>query len=161
MLEDPLLDKIVRTEHEIVEIRNALKTYQDGLPFLRRLYTGTSSKALALRRVRDEYYQSLNTELDYRLLQEPGLPCMRANLLKAKVSAEELNMVCMTFISAGMAPTVATLYWSLAFLAQRPDIQSEAMVAIAAHWESHPPEHDLEDNARCGYIVALVKECLR
>ena len=60
-----------------------------------------------------------------------------------------------------MAPTVATLQWSLAFLAQRPDIQAAAFAAMQKHLKEKGPLEDIEDDQGCQYIVALIKECLR
>ncbi|CZR67154.1 uncharacterized protein PAC_17053 [Phialocephala subalpina] len=84
---------------------------------------------------------------------------MCSDLLEREdVDDEELNLVCLTFISAGMAPIVATLQWSLALLAQRPDIQATACEALLNNYGDG--EHMLgkvDDDQGCEYIVALVK----
>ena len=82
-------------------------------------------------------------------------------LNRADVTEEELNLTCLTFVSAGMAPTVATLQWSIALLAQRPDIQATAFSAIQDYSGKDVVLGDEEDDQGCQYIVALVKECLR
>jgi 3-hydroxyphenylacetate 6-hydroxylase len=161
-LDDPLLHEIVDVEHQIVEMRNTMTNYQDCLPFLRLPFSSTTRKAVELRQRRDTYYNSLNTGLEDRLHNDPTIPCIRADLMRANVSEEELNLICLTFISAGMAPTVATLQWSLAYLARRPDIQAEAFHALQQHHgSSSAPLGDINDDQGCAYIVALAKECLR
>ena len=161
-LDDPILHEIVDVEHQIVEMRNTMTNYQDCLPFLRFPFSSITRKAVELRKRRDTYYNSLNAGLDDRLCYDHTVPCIRADLMRANVSEEVLNLICLTFISAGMAPTVATLQWSLAYLAQRPDIQAEAFQALQQHYGgSSGPLGDINDDQGCAYIVALAKECLR
>jgi 3-hydroxyphenylacetate 6-hydroxylase len=161
-LEDPLLAEIVEVEHEIVNMRNTMTNLQDCIPILRTLLSGTTKKALKLRQRRDIYFAQLNDELDDRIQKGTHTPCIRSEMLnRADVNEEELNLTCLTFVSAGMAPTVATLQWSVALLAQRPDIQAAAFKAIQDYCGKDMVLGDEEDDQGCQYIVALVKECLR
>jgi 3-hydroxyphenylacetate 6-hydroxylase len=162
-LEDPLLEEIVTVEHEIVNMRNTMTNLQDCIPLLRFPWSRTTKKALNLRQRRDAYFSQLNGELDGKILKGINEKCIRAELLeRGDVDEEELNLVCLTFISAGMAPTVGTLQWSLAFLAQRPDIQAAAFKSIQEHYENeYKVLGDIDDDQGCEYIVALIKECLR
>lgn len=162
-LSDPLLTEIVTVEHEIVNMRNTMTNLQDCIPLLRFPWSRTTKKALGLRKRRDAYFAQLNGELDRKIMDGTKRNCIRAELLERDdVDEEELNLVCLTFISAGMAPTVATLQWSIAFLAQRPDIQAAAFSAIREHYgKDYKPLGDVDDDQGCQYIVALIKECLR
>jgi 3-hydroxyphenylacetate 6-hydroxylase len=162
-LADPLLTEIVQVEHEIVNMRNTITNLQDCIPLLRFPWSRTTKKALSLRRRRDAYFAQLNGELDRKIIEGTQRSCIRAQLLEREdVDEEELNLVCLTFISAGMAPTVATLQWSIAFLAQRPDIQAAAFIAINEHYGNrYKTLGDIDDDQGCQYIVALIKECLR
>ena len=161
-LDDPLLVEIATVEHEIVNLRNTMTNLQDCIPLLRHPWTQTTKKALELRQRRDTYFAQLNNELDSAVLAGTHQPCIRADLLgREDVDQEELNLICLTFISAGMAPTVATLQWSLALLAKRPEIQATALRAIREHYGKDMPLGEVEDDQGCQYVVALVKECLR
>lgn len=162
-LADPLLTEIVTVEHEIVNMRNTMTNLQDCIPLLRFPWSGTTKKALSLRRRRDGYFAQLNGELDAKIMEGKNMSCIRAELLERDdVDEEELNLVCLTFISAGMAPTVASLQWSIALLAHRLDIQAAAFSAVQEHYgREYRPLGDIDDDQGCQYIVALIKECLR
>lgn len=161
-LEDPLLVEIAQVEHEIVNLRNPMTNLQDCIPALRFPWSRTTKKALELRQRRDTYFAQLNDDLDERLQKGEQVSCIRAELLhRPDVDDEELNLICLTFISAGMAPTVATLQWSLALLARRLDIQQAALQAIQEHYKDNTVIGDVDDDQGCQYIVALAKECLR
>ena len=161
-LEDPLLTEIAQVEYEIVNLRNPMTNLQDCIPALRLPWSQTTKKALELRQRRDAYFTQLNHDLDERVRQGSHTPCIRAELLhQPDVDEEELNMICLTFISAGMAPAVATLQWGIALLATRPDIQQTALHAIREHYKDSAPIGDPNDDQGCPYIVALAKECLR
>ncbi len=155
-LKDPLLA-------EIVNMRNTITNTQDCVPILRFLWSSTTKKALVLRQRRDAYFAQLNNELYEKLQNGEAQSCIRADLLeRADVDEEELNLVCLTFISAGMAPTVASLQWSVAFLSQRPDIQATAFNSIREHYgDDYKALGDIDDDQGCAYITALIKECLR
>jgi 3-hydroxyphenylacetate 6-hydroxylase len=161
-LKDPLLTEIVQVEHEIVNLRNTMTNLQDCIPVLRFPWNNTTKKALELRQRRDTYFNQLNGGLDKALLEGTNAHCIRAELLgREDVNQEELNLICLTFISAGMAPTVATLQWSIALLAKRPDIQEATLRAIRHYYQDNPSLRDIEDDQGCQYVVALIKECLR
>jgi 3-hydroxyphenylacetate 6-hydroxylase len=135
---------------------------QDCIPALRFPWSQTTKKALELRQRRDTYFAHLNDDLDERLQKGEQVSCIRAELLhRPDVDDEELNLICLTFISAGMAPTVVTLQWSLALLARRLDIQQAALQAIQEHYKDNTVIGDVDDDQGCQYIVALAKECLR
>lgn len=161
-LHDPLLQEIAQVEHEIVNLRNPMTNLQDCIPAIRFSWSHITKQALELRHRRDTYFAQLNHDLDERLQKGEQTSCIRAELLnRPDVDEEELNLICLTFISAGMAPTVATLQWSLALLAKRPNIQEAALHAIQNHYQGNTVIGDVDDDQGCQYIVALAKECLR
>jgi 3-hydroxyphenylacetate 6-hydroxylase len=80
------------------------------------------------------------------------------------IDSKQVQLTCLTFVSAGMAPTSATLQWSIAMLAHRPDIQLAAFNALQDHYrqdEALAQMGTAYDDQTCVYIVALVKEFLR
>jgi 3-hydroxyphenylacetate 6-hydroxylase len=161
-LDDPLLTEIPEVEHQIVNLRNTMTNLQDCIPLLRFPWSSTTKKAESLRERRAIYFTQLNRELDERTRNGTQKPCLRANLLsRSDVSEEELNLISLSFISAGMSPTSSTLDWSIALLAQRPDVQDAAYEAIKDHYKGDTILGSAEDDQGCAYIVALAKECLR
>ena len=160
-IDDPLFDELCHVEHEIVNLRNPITNYQDCHPFLRHIWSRTSKRAIELRQHRDNYFHQLNKELDERLAADPNIRCFRADLLRNEVEEPEVNLVCLSFLSAGMAPTVCTLQWTLALLSQRPDIQKQAYQELTKHYAAPPALGSENDDGGCAYIVALIKECLR
>jgi 3-hydroxyphenylacetate 6-hydroxylase len=165
-LEDPLLDEIVHVEHEMVNMRNTIHNLEDCIPMLRlNPFSTQFRKAKQLRERRDVYFNSLNAELDDRRANGTAVPCIRSALLdRADVEEDQVQLTCLTFVSAGMAPTSATLQWSIAMLAQRPDIQHAAYDTLRERYENDEALIDrgtAHDDQSCDYIVALVKECLR
>ena len=49
----------------------------------------------------------------------------------------------------------------LGLLAQRPDIQDKAAKAIQEMYGQDEPMCSVEDDQKCAYVAALVRECLR
>ncbi|KGQ01723.1 hypothetical protein PAAG_11575 [Paracoccidioides lutzii Pb01] len=73
----------------------------------------------------------------------------------------ELTSISLTMLSGGLDTLTALMAWSIALLANRPDIQEKATAAIK---EMHPEDVPLcpaSDDQGCQYIVALVRELLR
>jgi 3-hydroxyphenylacetate 6-hydroxylase len=64
-------------------------------------------------------------------------------------------------LSGGLDTITTLVAWSIALLAQRPDVQEKAIEAIREFFPSHQPLCDSHDDEKCAYIVALVRECLR
>jgi 3-hydroxyphenylacetate 6-hydroxylase len=105
----------------------------------------------------------LNSELDDKILKGTQSSCIRAELLEPEdVDEEELGLVHLAFLYVGIAPAVATLQWSIDFLAQRPDIQVATLHAIQTHCGNDCKVlRDIDDDQGCTYMVALTKECLQ
>jgi 3-hydroxyphenylacetate 6-hydroxylase len=162
-----LLDEIVHVEHEMVNMRNTLHNLHDSVPLVRlNPFSTQLRKARHLRDRRDAYFNSLNAELDGRRAAGPvDVPCIRSAFLdRANVDEDQVQLTCLTFVSAGMAPTSATLQWSIAMLAQRPDVQQAAYDALRERYEKDEKLRALgtaHDDQSCEYIVALARECLR
>jgi 3-hydroxyphenylacetate 6-hydroxylase len=91
-------------------------------------------------------------------------PCIQANIIQDKDAAlnkEELTSISLTMLSGGLDTITTLVQWSVALLAQRPDIQEKAIRKIRQFYSESEPLADAYDDQKCGYIVALVRECLR
>ena len=91
-------------------------------------------------------------------------PCIQANVMRdpeAKLNAEELTSISLTMLSGGLDTLTTLVAWSVALMAQRPDIQERAVQAIREFYREEEPLCDAEDDQKCGYVVALVREMLR
>jgi 3-hydroxyphenylacetate 6-hydroxylase len=165
-LDDPILDEIAHVEHGLVNMRNTIHTLQDCIPVLQlNPFSAETRTAKQLRQRRDDYFTGLNKELDERRANGTDTPCIRSALLdQPDIDSKQVQLTCLTFVSAGMAPTSATLQWSIAMLAHRPDIQLAAFNALQDHYrqdEALAQMGTAYDDQTCVYIVALVKEFLR
>lgn len=91
-------------------------------------------------------------------------PCIQANIIQDKEAAlnkEELTSISLTMLSGGLDTITTLVQWSVALLAQRPDIQNKAIEEIRNYYSDEQPLADQNDDQKCEYIVALVRECLR
>jgi 3-hydroxyphenylacetate 6-hydroxylase len=91
-------------------------------------------------------------------------PCIQANIIQDKEAAlnkEELTSISLTMLSGGLDTITTLVQWSVALLAQRPDIQKKAVEEIRNFYSDEEPLGDAYDDQKCQYIVALVRECLR
>lgn len=165
-LSDPLFLEITECEYKIVELRNIYTNLEDGIPFLRFWPLGIKSReAVRLRRRRDAYLESLNKELYDKMARNEVTPCLRAELLgQGDDFAEEMALLCVTMLAAGVGPTAAALHWGLALLAVRPDVQKKAYMELRNYTGTEPSTHSLDnlnDSNGCPYVVALAEEILR
>lgn len=106
----------------------------------------------------------LNRDLDERMAKGIHKPCIQANIIQDKDAAlnkEELTSISLTMLSGGLDTITTLVQWSVALLAQRPDIQEKAIREIRQFYTESEPLADAYDDQKCGYIVALVRECLR
>ena len=165
-LSDPLFVEITECEYKIVELRNIYTNLQDGIPLLRSWPLGIKSReAIRLRRRRDAYLQSLNKELDHKMARSEATPCLRAELLgQGDGFAEEMDLLCITMLAAGVGPTAAALHWGLALLAVRQDIQEKAYLELRNYTGTEPSTDfldNLNDSNGCPYVSAVAQEILR
>lgn len=163
--ENELFKEITHVEDEVSRFRSTTGNLQDYIPLLRwnPINLG-SQKAREMRDRRDVYLTRLNRDLDDRMEKGIHKPCIQANVIldkEAKLNKEELTSISLTMLSGGLDTVTAFAQWSIAMLAQRPDIQDKAIAAIGEYYTEDNPLCDADDDQKCAYIVALVRECLR
>jgi 3-hydroxyphenylacetate 6-hydroxylase len=163
--DDELFEEITYVEEEVSKFRSTTGNLQDYIPILRlNPFNVGSSKARDMRRRRDTYLKKLNKDLDDRMEKGLQQPCIQANVIldkEAKLNAEELTSISLTMLSGGLDTLTTLVAWSIALLAQRSDVQEKAISEISKHYSTSEPLCDAEDDHKCEYIGALVKELLR
>ncbi|EFQ34699.1 cytochrome P450 [Colletotrichum graminicola] len=162
---DGLFKEITHVEEEISRFRSTTGNLQDYIPLLRlNPVNMQSAKAREMRNRRDAYLTALNRSLDERMANGTHKPCIQANVImdkEAKLNKAELTSISLTMLSGGLDTLTTQVAWFVAMLAQRPDIQDKAVVAIRDFYSEKQPMCNAKDDRECKYIVALVKESLR
>jgi 3-hydroxyphenylacetate 6-hydroxylase len=163
--ENALFNEITHVEDEVSRFRSTTGNLQDYIPLLRlNPFNFGSKKAREMRNRRDVYLKSLNKGLEDRMEKGTHQPCIQANVIldeDAKLNNEELTSISLTMLSGGLDTITTLLQWSIALLAQRPDIQQKAWKEVAEYYRVDQPLCDALDDQKCPYVVALVRECLR
>jgi 3-hydroxyphenylacetate 6-hydroxylase len=162
---DSLFHEICEVEAAVSKFRSTTGNLQDYIPILRlNPFSGGTQKAKEYRRRRDVYLTKLNRDLDDRMEKGTHKPCIQANIIQDKEAAlnkEELTSISLTMLSGGLDTITTLVQWSVALLAQRPDIQDKAVAEIRKLYTEEEPLGDAYDDQKCQYVVALVRECLR
>lgn len=162
---DPLFHEICEVEAVVSKFRSTTGNLQDYIPVLRlNPFSMGTKRAKEYRSRRDVYLTRLNRDLDARMAQGIHKPCIQANIIQDKEAAlnkEELTSISLTMLSGGLDTITTLVQWSVALLAQRPDIQETAVQEIRKLYDEDEPLADAYDDQKCEYIDALVKECLR
>ncbi|KAF3043074.1 hypothetical protein E8E11_002277 [Didymella keratinophila] len=162
---DPMFHEITEVEAAISKFRSTTGNLQDYIPILRlNPFSGGTKMAKEYRFRRDVYLTKLNKDLDDRMEKGTHKPCIQANIIQDKEAAlnkEELTSISLTMLSGGLDTITTLVQWSVALLAQRPDIQTKAVAEIRKLYPDDQPLADAYDDQKCAYIVALVRECLR
>jgi 3-hydroxyphenylacetate 6-hydroxylase len=162
---DPMFDEITHVEEEISRFRSTTGNLQDYVPLLRlNPFSAGSAKARDVRNRRDVYLNTLNRGLGERMEKGTHKPCIQANVIldkESQLNSEELTSISLTMLSGGLDTITTLVAWSIALLAQRPDIQGKALKEIKEYFKEDEPLCDPLDDQKCQYIVALVRECLR
>jgi len=162
---DPLFHEITEVEELISKFRSTTGNLQDYIPILRiNPFSFGSQKAREMRNRRDVYLKRLNQDLDDRMEKGVHKPCIQANIIldkEAALNKEELTSISLTMLSGGLDTITTLVQWSVALLAQRPDIQKKAIMEIRKLYSEKEPLCDAYDDQKCEFIVALVRECLR
>jgi 3-hydroxyphenylacetate 6-hydroxylase len=160
-----MFEEITEVEEAISKFRSTTGNLQDYIPVLRlNPFSFGSKKAREMRNRRDVYLNRLNRDLDDRMEKGVHKPCIQANIIQDKeagLNKEELTSISLTMLSGGLDTVTTLVQWSVALLAQRPDIQKKAIQEIRKYYTSKQPLCDAYDDQKCQYIVALVRECLR
>ncbi|KAH6660632.1 cytochrome P450 [Truncatella angustata] len=163
--EDRLFKEIVEVEEELNRFRSTTGNIQDYVPLLRlNPINKTSAKAREMRDRRDHYLRTLNNELSEKVAMGTNKPCIQANIIKfkeEKISDVELISISLSVLGGGFETVSNTVQFSMAFLAQHPDIQDKAYEAINDFQRSDEPLCDAADDQKCAYINGLAKEALR
>ncbi|KAI5257243.1 cytochrome P450 [Aureobasidium subglaciale] len=163
--DDPLFHEITEVEEEISKFRSTSGNLQDYVPFLRlNPFSVGSKRAREMRQRRDVYLTKLNKDLDDRMEKGTHKPCIQANIIQdkeAKLNKEELTSISLTMLSGGLDTVTTLVAWSIALLGQRPDVQEKAVREIRKMFSEDNILCDPEDDMKCEYVMALVKECLR
>ncbi|EKV15010.1 hypothetical protein PDIP_41800 [Penicillium digitatum Pd1] len=163
--EKELFDEITEVEEEISRFRSTTGNLQDYLPLLRlNPFSANLKRAVEMRTRRDKYLGALYSDLDDRMAKGIHKPCIQANVImekEAKLNSEELTSIRLTMPSGGLDTVTTLVAWSLGLLSQRPDIQDRAAVAVREMYGEDEPMCSSDDDRKCAYIAALVKECLR
>ncbi|KAJ4368039.1 hypothetical protein N0V83_006394 [Neocucurbitaria cava] len=162
---DPMFHEICEVEAAISKFRSTTGNLQDYIPILRlNPFSFGTRAAKEYRNRRDVYLTRLNRDLDDRMEKGIHKPCIQANIIQDKEAAlnkEELTSISLTMLSGGLDTITTLVQWSVALLAQRPDIQKKAIEEIRKFYSDEEPLADAYDDQKCQYIVALVRECLR
>lgn len=162
---DPMFHEICEVEAAISKFRSTTGNLQDYIPILRlNPFSGGTKAAKDYRNRRDVYLTKLNRDLDERMAKGINKPCIQANIIQDKEAAlnkEELTSISLTMLSGGLDTITTLVQWSVALLAQRPEIQKKAVTEIRKFYSEAEPLADAYDDQKCQYIVALVRECLR
>ena len=162
---DDLFGEIIEVEEEISKFRSTTGNLQDYIPLLRlNPFNFHSNKAREMRDRRDKYLTNLNNDLDRRIANGSYKPCIQANVIldkEAKLSKDELTSISLTMLSGGLDTVTTQVAWSVAMLSQHPEVQEKAITEIRKMYGDEEPMCDKDDDQKCEYIVALVKEALR
>ncbi|KAJ4182815.1 hypothetical protein NW759_017109 [Fusarium solani] len=163
--EDGLFNEITHVEEEISRFRSTTGNLQDYIPLLRLNPLNLQSpKARSMRDRRDKYLGDLNRGLDERIANGTYKPCIQANVImdkEAKLNKDELTSISLTMLSGGLDTITTQMAWSIAYFAQHPEIQEKAKAEIEKFYATNQPMCNEDDDQKCQYIVALVRECLR
>ncbi|KAI1811592.1 putative cytochrome P450 phenylacetate hydroxylase [Poronia punctata] len=174
-IDDPLFREIVQVEEELNRSRSTVGNAQDHIPLLRlNPFNPTSVKARAMRERRDAYLAKLNADLAEKMENGTNPPCIQASVIKFKevqLDQTELTAISLSVLGGGFETVSNTVQWTIAYLAQHPDIQDKAYEEICAFQgcsddepepEPEPePLCDVADDQKCAYILGMVKESLR
>lgn len=163
--DDVLFKEITSVEEEVSRFRSTTGNLQDYIPILRlNPFSFGSKRAREMRNRRDVYLKALNKGLEDRMEKGTHKPCIQANVIldkEAQLNDAELTSISLTMLSGGLDTITTLLQWSAALLAQRPDIQKKAWAEIAEFYTVDEPLCNAQDDQKCRYVVALVRECLR
>lgn len=163
--DDHMFDEITEVEEEISKFRSTTGNLQDYIPILRlNPFSFGSRRAREMRDRRDVYLTKLNKDLDDRMEKGTNQPCIQGNVMmdkEARLNKEELTSISLTMLSGGLDTITTLVAWSIALLAQRPAIQEKAIKEIRKMYPEDQILCDAEDDMKCAYVMALVKECLR
>lgn len=160
-----LLAEIIEVEAGIVSTRNRTTNMMDYIPLLRLTpFSARLRQADDWRSRRDVYLAKFDRELQEQIAAGTHKPSIQANAIldpDDKLSREDLTTISISIIQGGTDTVAGTVNWAIAFLGQRPDIQERALADIRQHYSESEILCDAEDDQKCTYIGAMVREFLR
>lgn len=163
--ESDLLKEITHVEVEISRFRSTTDNLQDYIPLLRlNPFSFGHKKAAEYRGRRDAYLGMLNRGLEEQVSKGTHKPCIQANIMldrEAKLNDVEMMSISLTMLSGGFETFSTVTTWAIAYLATHPEIQDKAYKAITDLHGSDYPLCDPNDDQKCDYVRALVRESLR
>ncbi|KAI6080559.1 cytochrome P450, partial [Hypoxylon rubiginosum] len=164
-IEDELFKEIVLVEEELNRTRSTVGNPQDHIPLLRlNPFSATPVKAREMRERRDRYIDKLDADLAEKVAKGTNKPCVQASVIKYKeveLDASELRAISLSMLAGGFETVTTTMQWSIAYLAQHPEIQDRAFEEIRRFQGSDEPLCDAADDQKCAYVLAIAKEALR
>ncbi|KAM5513424.1 cytochrome P450 [Fusarium oxysporum f. sp. phaseoli] len=159
-----LLREITHVEVEISRFRSTTDNLQDYIPLLRlNPFSFGHKKAAEYRNRRDAYLGMLNRDLEERVSKGTHKPCIQANIMldrEAKLNDVEMMSISLTMLSGGFETFSTVTTWAIAYLATHPEIQDKAYKAISDLHGPESPLCDPDDDQKCDYVRALVRETL-
>ncbi|KAI1776269.1 cytochrome P450 [Hypoxylon cercidicola] len=164
-VEDELFKEIVLVEEELNRTRSTVGNPQDHIPLLRlNPFSASSVRAREMRRRRDRYIAKLDADLAEKIAKGTNKPCIQASVIKFKeveLNESELRAISLSMLGGGFETVTTTVQWSIAYLAQHPEIQDKAYEEIQRFQGSNEPLCDAADDQKCAYVLAIAKEALR
>ncbi|KAI0166924.1 cytochrome P450 [Hypoxylon sp. FL1284] len=164
-INDELLKEIVLVEEELNRVRSTVGNPQDHIPLLRlNPFSASGARARELRQRRDRYIANLDADLAKKVADGTNKPCVQASVIKykeAELNESELMAISLSMLAGGFETVTLTMQWSIAYLAQHPEIQDKAYEEIKRFQGSNDPLCDAADDQKCAYVLAIVKEALR
>ncbi|KAJ5624346.1 hypothetical protein N7510_000655 [Penicillium lagena] len=158
-------DEIIHIEERISSFRSTTGNLQDYVPLLRwNPFDGSAARTRDTRRRQDLYLNHLNRELADRMEKGTQMSCIQKSIITDEgkhLNQEEKSSVDLTMISGGLDTFPTTVVWLIALLAKRPDIQERAFSEIRNMYPEDQPLCHPEDDQKCVYVAALIRETLR
>jgi 3-hydroxyphenylacetate 6-hydroxylase len=160
-----LFEEVMAVEENVSRFRSTTGNMQDYIPLLRlNPFNKSFAKAKETRRRQDGYLAELNKGLAERMEKGRQKPCIQATIIDdpdIDLNLEEVTSINLSMIAGGLDTVTTTVGWLVAVLAKRPDIQERAYNAIREMYPADQPLCDPNDDQKCAYVVALIREGLR
>lgn len=156
-----LADIVIATEAQIIKLRLPIAHAQDHLSFLRWLLPD------AAKATRDAYMALFFADLERRLLDNE--PCAAQSLLgqllseretKNTPSRNELQLICLTMVSAGLDNVLYSFYHLVGQLAHHEAAQDKLLLELTRHRTVDEAWRRVVE-MDCVYAHALIHEALR
>ncbi|MFT7805291.1 cytochrome P450 21-hydroxylase-like [Arapaima gigas] len=140
----------------------------DSFPLLRKLPNPPFSRLLKEVERRDDIIRSHLEDFKYRDQKSDGI--ITASLLQGQdqrgdqsqgvmLTETHVHMATVDLLIGGTETTAVWLYWMVAFLLHRPEVQASVYSELCTVLESRYPRYS--DRHRLPYLSALVSEVLR